>query len=117
MMYNIVKRLASGSYYDIPEEAALEEIHDYYVRFYERVAAELAKQDSFYFVKCKQSFSEAFKESYFYMAFTGEGPTHNPYVAQILVEMMRCAFPAQHARENQQFSEMRVKSLWPTEER
>lgn len=86
MMYNIIKRLSNGAYYDVPSEAHVEESFDYVVRLYSNALQELKKQDEIY--HCDASFSQAFLDSVFYKKFAGVN-TRNSFVKQIYIEMMK----------------------------
>lgn len=99
MMYNIVKRLASVSYHDIPEEARMDEVFDYYVRLYKNIAEELDNQDKLYFGEGESGFAAAFRNSLFYSIITAEkGKDYNPYIKQVLVSMMRSVRGPQTSR-------------------
>lgn len=98
MMYNIIKRLANIYYHDIPEEASVEEVYDYYVYLYENVVEELKAQDAVYSVGSNLSFVKPFQDSLFFRVFTADESTRNPYIKQVLVDMMKKALPAQDAR-------------------
>lgn len=99
MMYNIIKRLASVYYHDIPEEVPADEIYDYYVILYESVVEELEAQDRIYFKCGEKSFADAFRDTVFYKVFTAQKGFENPCVEEILVAMMHTALIAKDARE------------------
>ncbi len=98
MMYNIIKRLASDYYHDIPEEASVDEVYDYYARLYESVSKELEEQDEAYHLVGSESFAQAFRDSVFYKAFNAPQESRNPYIKEILVAMMKKALPGQSGR-------------------
>lgn len=98
MMYNIIKRLANVYYHDIPEDVPLEEVYDYFSHLYESVVEELKKQDDAYHLTEGSSFAKAFQDSVFFKAFNAPQETRNPYIKDILIDMMKKALPAQHAR-------------------
>lgn len=98
MMYNIIKRLANVYYHDIPEDVPLEEVYDYFSHLYESVVEELKKQDDAYHLTEGSSFAKAFQDSVFFKAFSAPQETRNPYIKDILIDMMKKALPAHHAR-------------------
>lgn len=91
MMYNIIKRLANVSYHDIPEEASIDEVYDYFVRLYENISQELKKQDATYFANGTKGFAEAYSSSLFYRTFTAtkDNPDYNPYVKELFISMLK----------------------------
>lgn len=91
MMYNIVKRLASVSYHDIPEAVSVDEVYDYYVLLYKSVAEELRAQDNVYFENGENGFAEAFETSLFYKIVTASkiDKEYNPYLKDVIVSMIR----------------------------
>lgn len=93
MMYNIIKRLANGSYYDIPAEAAPDEVYDYYVRLYKNVAHELEKQDRVY---GGEHFAEAFRECVFFKEFCAE--PDSTWFRETLTDMLSSAWLGDTAR-------------------
>lgn len=88
MMYNIIKRLANGSYYDIPAEAAPDEVYDYYVRLYKNVAHELEKQDQVY--GGEEHFAEAFRECPFIKYFCAD--PDESWFEETLTDMLEIAW-------------------------
>ena len=106
MIYNIIKRLANISYYDIPEEAPIEDAYDYIVKLYRRVEGELLEQDKFYFNdKDKYVFSVKYKNSVFYQYFVnsaGQNDTgneyNNKYLKILCIEMLKCMLPVVQQR-------------------
>lgn len=100
MMYNIMKRLANVSYYDIPEEAPIEDVLTHYAHLYKSVAKELANQDSLYTGTTHQGFADAFRSCIFYRYFTAPEETRNPFLNSFLVNMLSNAITAQARRDN-----------------
>lgn len=100
MIYNIMKRLASVSYHDIPEEAPIDEVYGYYVILYKSVAEELRNQDKVYFNK-NQGFEKAFCDSLFYKVVTAEKEStdYNPYIREVFVSMVQTTSRAQVYRK------------------
>lgn len=100
MMYNILKRLSSVSYHDIPEEALVDEVFDYYIGLYQSIEDELAKQDNIYFNGNSNGFAQAFRDSVFYrIIFAKKDSTkYNPYIRHVLNLMIHAAMSSQDAR-------------------
>lgn len=100
MMYNIIKRLADSSYHDIPEEAPVGEVFDYYIHLYKNLKTELGNQDNVYLNETGGGFEEAYCSSLFYREVTAEeaSDNFNPYIKEILVAMMRAVLPAKQIR-------------------
>lgn len=96
MMYNIIKRLANGSYYDIPAEAAPDEMYDYYVRLYGNVARELEKQDQVY--GGEERFAEAFRECAFIKHFCAD--SSKTRFEETLAAMLESAWRGDNARKD-----------------
>lgn len=96
MMYNIIKRLANGSYYDIPAEAAPDEMYDYYVRLYGNVAHELEKQDQVY--GGEERFAEAFRECPFIKHFCAD--SSKTRFEETLTDMLESAWRGDNARKD-----------------
>lgn len=96
MMYNIIKRLANGSYYDIPAEAAPEEVYDYYVRLYGNVEHELEKQDQVY--GGEERFAEAFRECVFIKHFCAD--PDESWFDETLAAMLESAWRGDNARRD-----------------
>lgn len=98
MMYNILKRLANVSYHDIPDDASVEEVFDYYIQLYRSMEQELRSQDRVYFGN-EDHLSRILRESPFYQTMTAEpaDERHNPYIAEILTAMVEATF--RHQRE------------------
>ena len=99
MMYNITKRLATVSYYDIADDADASEMFGHYVRLYKNLEEELANQDRVYFRNDKaekHTFSKAFQDCVFYSAINtpkrnafGEfNKDYNPFIEFVLVQML-----------------------------
>lgn len=90
MMYNIVKRLASDSYYDTPEEE-VDQHFKYLQELYEHVREELQKQDDVY----KNEFVASLTGSAFWaMLQKGcipDGKPENKYICDIYELMIDCA--------------------------
>jgi len=101
MMYNIIKRLSNVSYYDIPEEAPIDDVYNYFVRLYENIGRELDKQDHAYFPKGDFRFADAYRNCLFYQVFTAkEGSAdYNPYLREFLTAMLKTAAPSSLSRE------------------
>jgi hypothetical protein len=97
MMYNIIKRLASDSYYDKPAEAAVEDIYDYYVQLYHNLLLELEKQEHVYKSGDDLKYADAFRNCVFYKRYV-EG-TKDSYLATIHQNMMRSVLSGMVARE------------------
>lgn len=91
MMYNIIKRLASNFYHDIPEEANINELYDYYVLLYKSMDSELSSQDCTYFKNGGKGFAYAFTSSRFNRVMTAEKGTtdYNPILRPLLDAMMQ----------------------------
>lgn len=90
IMYNITKRVADKSYYDLPEDAHVLTLLDYYNLLYKRIGEELKKQDEAYCNAELDSFFNAFKDCVFckmIMAKQGD-ENYNPYIESILVSMI-----------------------------
>lgn len=106
MMYNILKRLANGSYYDKPEQIAVEEVYGYCVELYNNILKELKKQDDIYTADMsaarKTSFADAFLDSVFYSRYAGNGA--NKFIKDMHNQMMHSVWEAQVARRNQVFN-------------
>lgn len=103
MMYNIVKRLASVYYHDIPEEASVEEVYDSYVHLYKSVLKELELQDRVYFADTPEnSFAKLFRDSVFYQEVVEvDGKRqHTEMLREIVTNMIRSTIIAQNARRN-----------------
>ena len=103
MMYNIVKRLASVYYHDIPEEAYVEEVYDSYVHLYKSVLKELELQDRVYFADTPEnSFAKLFRDSVFYQEVVEvDGKRqHTEMLREIVTNMIRSTIIAQNARRN-----------------
>jgi hypothetical protein len=96
MMYNIIKRLASDSYYDKPAEAAVEDVYDYYVQLYRNLLSELEKQEHVY-KSDDLKYADAFRNCVFYKRYV-EG-TKDSYLATIHQNMMRSVLSGMVARE------------------
>lgn len=82
MMYNILKRVASVSYHDIPEEADVKEAYDYFIRLYESIGQELEAQDTRYGAT-SADLAVKYRKSFFYRIFTAKdtsSPDYNPYL-------------------------------------
>ena len=73
MMYNIIKRLANESYHDVPEEAPIEEVYDFFRLLYMNVEQELEKQDMAFSGNVKSDFAQTYRDSLFYKMFTAAG--------------------------------------------
>lgn len=69
MMYNILKRVSTVSYHDIPEEADASEAYDCFVRLYENIGQELDEQDKQYGSN-SPGLAKRYRKSYFYQIFT-----------------------------------------------
>lgn len=83
MMYNILKRVSTVSYRDIPEEADVSEAYDYCVRLYKNIDQELAAQDAGYGSN-SPGLADKFHSSFFYQIFTEtEQDYHNPYLREL----------------------------------
>lgn len=95
MMYNIIKRLANGSYYDIPAEVAPDEVYNYYVRLYRNVAAELEKQDRVYGAGAER-FAKAFRECVFYKHFCAD--PDDTWFKETLTSILNSAWQGDMAR-------------------
>lgn len=88
MMYNTIKRMADVSYHDVPEEAAVEEVYNYFQRLYEDIARELENQDKVYFgPDISHGFATAFKDSVFYQKFVNANSAS--LLETLLTEIMR----------------------------
>lgn len=98
MMYNIIKRLANIYYHDIPEEASIDEVYDYFVHLYESVVEELEQQDKYYHTEASGSFAQAFRDSAFFKIFNAPESVRNPYIKPLLVAMMRNALSGYYQR-------------------
>ena len=96
MMYNIIKRLANGSYYDIPAQAAPDEMYDYYVRLYGNVARELEKQDQVY--GGEERFAEAFRECPFIRHFCAD--PDESWFEETLTAMLEGAWRGENVRRD-----------------
>lgn len=101
MMYNIVKRLANVSYYDIPKEASVSRIFEYYVRLYKNIGRELEKQDAVYSADSKESFAEAFRSGIFFkvMAAKKTDEWYNQFIKKTVESMIESTVAAQQSRE------------------
>lgn len=99
MMYNIIKRLASNSYHDIPEEANINELYDYYVLLYKNMDSELKSQDCTYFKNGENGFAYAFTSSRFYRIVTAQKGTedYNPILRPLLDAMMQSVAASRRA--------------------
>lgn len=102
MMYNILKRLANDSYYDKPEQIAVEEVYDYCVELYNNILKELRKQEAVYGIDLKSNgkttFSDAFRNSVFYKHYASN--ERNPFIKDMQHQMMRNVWKAQSARNS-----------------
>ena len=102
MMYNILKRLASGSYYDKPTQIPVEEVYDYCVKLYENILTELKKQEEVYSgdlsTAGRTMFTDAFHDCVFYKRYTGE--KKNPYIKDMHHQMIRSVLRTQAARSS-----------------
>lgn len=99
MMYNIIKRLASNSYHDIPEEANISELYDYYVLLYKSMDSELSSQDRVYFKNGEYGFAYAFTSSRFYRVVTANkgAKDYNPILRPLLDAMMQSVAASRRA--------------------
>lgn len=99
MMYNIIKRLANNSYHDIPEEANINELYDYYKLLYKSMDSELSSQDHVYFKNGENGFAYAFTSSRFYRVVTAEEGTkdYNPILRPLLDAMMQSVAESRRA--------------------
>jgi hypothetical protein len=97
MMYNIIKRLASDSYYDKPAEAAVEDVYDYYVQLYRNLLLELEKQEHVYKSGDDLNYAAAFRNCVFYKRYVDR--EEYPYLAMIHQNMMRSVLSSMVARE------------------
>lgn len=99
MMYNILKRLANVSYHDIPDDALVEDVFDYYVQLYRSMDEELRSQDRVYFGN-ENGFSKTFRDTPFYQTMTAVPASgmYNPYIREVLSSMVEATFRAQKAR-------------------
>lgn len=103
MMYNIVKRLASVYYHDIPEEASVEEVYDSYVHLYKSVLKELELQDWVYFADTPENgFAKILRDSVFYQEVVEVNGKrqHTEILREILTNMIRSTIIVQNARRN-----------------
>lgn len=104
MMYNIVKRLANVSYYDIPKEASVKRIFEYYVRLYKNIGLELEKQDAVYSADSKESFAEAFRNGIFFKVMTAKKTAektdkwYNQFIKKTMESMIESTVAAQQDR-------------------
>lgn len=102
MMYNILKRLANSSYYDKPEQITDREVYDYCVKLYKNILEELEKQEAVYGVDLKNNdkttFSDAFRNSVFYIHYAGN--ERNPFIKDMQHQMMRRVWKAQSVRNS-----------------
>lgn len=89
MMYNILKRVSSVSYHDIPEEADVGEAYDYCVRLYKNIDQELVAQDAGYGSN-SPGLADTFHSSFFYQIFTeAKQNYHNPYLRELFNAVIR----------------------------
>ncbi len=88
MMYNIVKRVAGDSYYDIPNEAPITEVYDWFARLYRNILSELKAQDEGYGT---DYFAKKYSDTLFYRVFMAEKGTENfnPYLKPLFTAMMQ----------------------------
>lgn len=103
MMYNIVKRLAGVYYHDIPAEASVKAVYDYYMRLYKSVLKELELQDWVYFADTPENgFAKIFRDSVFYQEIVavGERRQHTEFLREILTNMILPTIIMQNARRN-----------------
>lgn len=102
MMYNIVKRLANVSYYDIPKEAPVSRVFDYYLHLYENIEQELKKQDDVYGVDRSESLVAAFCDSVFFKVMTAKPGEewHNAFIQETVESMIQSTISAQKDRKN-----------------
>lgn len=100
MMYNIVKRLANVSYYDIPKEARVSRVFEYYLHLYDNIEQELKKQDDVYGTDRSESFAAAFRDSVFLKVLTAKPDEewHNAFIWETVTSMVQSTIPAQQDR-------------------
>lgn len=100
MMYNIVKRLANVSYYDIPKEAHVEKVFDHYCHLYKDIVKELEKQDEVYGADRSERFATAFCDSVFFKVMTAKKDEewYNGFIRDMVVSMIQSTVPAQQSR-------------------
>ena len=98
MMYNIIKRLANRSYYDIPEQMNVDEVYHHCVALFGRIVKELKAQDLVYKLEGQDSFANAFRECIFFKRYAGEGA--NPYIGKVQQNMMEKVLGPHAARRN-----------------
>lgn len=103
MMYNIIKRLANESYHDVPEEAPIEEVYDFFRILYNNVDQELEKQDIAFGRNLESNFAQTYRDSLFYKMFTADSKTDSDGTGLIFRNIFRstmeAALTAQYNRD------------------
>lgn len=103
MMYNIVKRLASLYYHDIPTEVPVAEVCNCFINLYKSVLKELELQDQTYFGSTPEDgFAKRFRDSVFYHEVVEDAGKrkHSEILREILMNMIRSTISAQNSRRN-----------------
>lgn len=102
MMYNIVKRLANVSYYDIPKEAPVSRVFDYYIHLYDNIEQELKKQDDVYGADRSESLVAAFRGGVFFKVMTAKPGEewYNAFIQETVESMIQSTISAQQERKN-----------------
>ena len=103
MMYNIVKRLASLYYHDIPTEVSVAEVYDCYINLYKSVLKELELQDQTYFGSTSEDgFAKCFRDSVFYREVVEDAGKHkhSEFLREILTNMILSMISVQNSRHN-----------------
>lgn len=88
MMYNIIKRLASDSYYDMPEDTAIDQLFSHVCKLYDNAVHELQMQDNAYCEIGKVRFADTLRNSGFYQLLKNGADGSNRYIAEVYQNMM-----------------------------